>query len=252
MKIHFIKMHGCGNDYVYLDCFRPEVAAFVARTDLHALARRMSDRHTGIGSDGLVLILPGETADIRMRMFNADGSEAEMCGNAARCIARYAYEHGMAGETMTLETLAGPKGLSIRTEEGKVTGVTVRMGKVIGNPHRVFFVAQPEELDEAFGRLSTAPEYAAMREAANVECACVLNRSEIRMRVCERGTGETLACGTGACAVATEAMDKGLTDSRVTVHLRGGDLEVYRDSEGVIYLSGPATTVFEGDYITED
>jgi len=245
-------MQGCGNDYVYLDCFRPEVAAYVAQADLPALARRMSDRHTGIGSDGLVLILPSETADIRMRMFNADGSEAEMCGNAARCIARYAYEHGLAGETMTLETKAGRKGLTVRTDKGKVTQVTVTMGKAIGNPHRVFFVAKPDELDDAFGRLSTDAEYAALREAANVECACVVNRSEIRMRVCERGTGETLACGTGACAVATEAMDRGLADSRVKVHLRGGDLEVYRDGGGCIYLTGPATTVYEGEYIIED
>ena len=248
----FIKMHGLGNDYVYLDCFRPEVAELLPALDLCIVAQRMSDRHTGIGSDGLVLIMPSKTADIRMRMFNADGSEAEMCGNAARCIARYAYEQGICGETMTLETLAGTKRLSVHADRGRVTGVTVIMGTVIGNPHEVFFVDTPDELDTAFRRLCTDTCYAGLRETANVECAYVINRSEIRMRVLERGTGETQACGTGACAVATAAMDRGLTDSRVTVHLRGGDLEVSRNAEGVICLTGPATIVYTGEFILEE
>lgn len=252
MNIHFIKMQGCGNDYVYLDCFRPEVAAFVAQADLPALAQRISDRHTGIGSDGLVLIMPSQKADIRMRMFNADGSEAEMCGNAARCIARYAYEQGLCGLQMTLETKAGIKELSIQTQDGQAMQITVRMGTGTGNPHRVFFVDKPTEMDSTFQRLSTDAEYAQLRKEANIECAYVISRTDIRMRVCERGTGETLACGTGACAVATAAMDRGLTETEVSVELPGGTLQVRRDQEGVIYLTGPATVVYRGEYILED
>lgn len=249
----FIKMHGLGNDYVYIDTFAPETAAFIAGTDLAVLARRMSDRHFGIGSDGIVLIMPSECADVRMRMFNADGSEAEMCGNASRCIGKYAYEQGLCGKTMTLETLSGIKHLTIRTDaQNRVKEVTVDMGKSIGNPHEVFFVDSEEALNPRFEELRTSPEWASLRRKANVECIYVINRHEVLMRVCERGTGETLACGTGACASATAAMDKGLTDNRVTVHLRGGDLEVHRDENGIIYLTGSANEVFRGNYILEE
>lgn len=251
--VPFIKMHGLGNDYVYIDCFRPHTAELIAQTDLSALARRVSDRHLGIGSDGLVLIMPSTGADVRMRMFNADGSEAEMCGNAARCIAKYAYEQGLCGKTMTLETLAGIKNISMRTNANDdVKQVTVEMGTTLGNPHQVFFVDTPTALSPRFKQLCTAPEYAALRKNANIECVYVINRAELQMRVCERGTGETMACGTGACASAIEAMNKGLTDNQVTVHLRGGDLSVRRDENGIIYLTGPATEVFRGEYEWEN
>ena len=249
----FIKMHGLGNDYVYIDCFRPGTAPLLAQIDIHALTRRISDRHTGIGSDGLVLIMPSHVADVRMRMFNADGSEAEMCGNAARCIAKYAYEQGLCENPMTLETLAGIKRISLlTTPAGGVESVTVEMGTTLGNPHEVFFVNRRSALNAQFENLLTNPIYTELRANANIECAYVMNENELRMRVCERGTGETMACGTGACAAATAAMDKWLTNNRVTVHMRGGDVSVYRDGKGVIYLTGPATEVFRGYYYCED
>ena len=235
MKLPFVKMHGLGNDYVYIDCFRPETVKVLKKIDLPDLARRVSDRHFGVGSDGLVLIMPSETADARMRIFNADGSEAQMCGNAARCIAKYAYESGLCGETMTLETLAGIKQMVVDPQSGLVT---VTMGKTLGNPHQVLITDEPVE-------------QIAIHEipGTNAEWINILNRHEIRMRVWERGSGETMACGTGACAAATTAMDKGLTDNEVTVHLRGGDLFIRRDEQGVIYMTGSATEVFRGEYI---
>lgn len=251
--VSFIKMHGLGNDYVYIDCFRPHTAQLIAQTNIPALARRVSDRHFGIGSDGLVLIMPSTCADVRMRMFNADGTEAQMCGNAARCIAKYAYEQGLCGQTMTLETMAGIKNISVQTNaDDDVEQVTVEMGTTMGNPHQVFFVESLQALNPRFEELRTAPEYEALRKTANIECVFVINRAELQMRVCERGTGETMACGTGACASAMEAMNRGLTDNSVTVHLRGGDLSVRRDGNGVIYLTGPATEVFRGEYNWED
>ena len=253
MTVPFVKMHGLGNDYVYIDCFRTETAAQIAQLDIQALARRISDRHMGVGSDGLVLMLPTPDAEVKMRMFNADGSEAEMCGNAARCIAKYAYEQGLCGNPMTLETLSGIKRISLQTNtDGKVEQATVEMGTTLGNPHKVFFVDESEELDSRFECLLTGPEYAELRAHTNIECVYVINNNELRMRVCERGTGETMACGTGACAAAMAAMDKGLTGSQVTVHLRGGDLQVRRDERGMIYLIGTATEVFRGEYMMED
>ena len=231
----FIKMHGLGNDYVYIDCFQPDTAKILANTDLPALARAVSDRHRGIGSDGLVLIMPSAKADVRMRMFNADGSEGRMCGNAARCIAKYAYEQGSCASPMTLETLAGIKRLTVNPQSGLIT---VEIGTSIGNPHKVFITDEPVDTLSIYGI-----------EDTNVEWINVLNRREIAMRVWERGSGETMACGTGACAAATEAMNQGLTENEVTVHLRGGDLLVRRDERGVIYLTGPATEVFRGEYI---
>ena len=176
-----------------------------------------------------------------------------MCGNAARCIAKYAYEQGLCGQTMTLETLVGIKNISMRTNANDdVEQVTVEMGTTLGNPHQVFFVDTPTALNPRFKQLCTAPEYAALRKNANIECVYIINRTELQMRVCERGTGETMACGTGACASAIEAMNKGLTDNQVTVHLRGGDLSVRRDENGIIYLTGPATEVFRGEYEWEN
>ena len=249
MKLPFIKMHALGNDYVYIDCFRVSTAKFIDKADLPALARRISDRHRGIGSDGLVLILPSRQADVRMRMFNADGSEAEMCGNAARCIAKYAFEQGLCGNPMTLETLAGIKTITVDvTEDGRVNKATVNMGTTLGNPHEVFFADSEDALDTQFEQLCADARYADLRAKANIECAHVINKNELRMRVCERGTGETMACGTGACAAAVAAMDKSLTGNSVTVYLPGGDLLVQRDETGVIYLTGSATEVFRGEY----
>lgn len=251
-NLPFIKMHGLGNDYVYIDCFAADTAALIAHADLPALARRVSDRHYGIGSDGLVLILPSDHADAKMRIFNADGSEAQMCGNASRCIAKYAFEHGMCGQHMTLETPAGIKPISIQTHDGRVTQVTVAMGTTMGNPHKVFFVDSEAELAPFFEHLCTDPQYADLRATTNIECACVLNKDTLRMRVCERGSGETMACGTGACATATEAMNRGLTAHEVTVRMCGGDVQVRRDEDGMIYMTGPANEVFHGIYTWEE
>ena len=251
-NLPFTKMHGLGNDYIYIDCRDASTAAMIAAADLPALARSVSDRHRGIGSDGLVLMLPSKVADVRMRIFNADGSEALMCGNASRCIARYAYEHGWCGTQMTLETPAGIKPISITTEHGRVTEVTVAIGTTTGNPHRVFFVDTEAELEPYFAHLCIDPQYAALRATTNIECACVLDRKHIRMRVCERGSGETMACGTGACATAAEAMDRGLTGSEVHVLMPGGEVRVYRDTQGVLYMTGPAETVCTGNYIWEE
>lgn len=241
MDIPFIKMHGLGNDYVYIDCFPKDTAKLIARAELSVLAQRVSDRHFGIGSDGLVLIMPSKVADVRMRMFNADGSEAEMCGNAARCVAKYAYEQGLCGNPMTLETLAGIKHITLQTQKNRVTSVTVEMGSSMGNPHKVIITEEPVAALSLYGI-----------EGTNVEWINVLNRHEIAMRVWERGTGETMACGTGACAAVMAAIEQGLTDNEVTVHLRGGDLLVRRDQQGTIFMTGPATEVFRGTYNWED
>ena len=213
----FIKMHGLGNDYIYVDCFCPETATLIAKTNLANLSQRVSDRHFGIGSDGLVLMLPSKTADAKMRIFNADGSEAEMCGNAIRCVAKYLYESGICREEhMEIETLSGIRSLALQVLFGKVVQVTVNMGKPlirqasiqcgidpigytavnIGNPHAVFF-------REAVPQLPTN---------TNVEFVRVRNKHELDVRVIERGSGETLACGTGACASVVAAIYHGLTE----------------------------------------
>ncbi len=247
----FIKMHGLGNDYIYVDCFSPRTARIIAKMDLPDLARRVSDRHRGIGSDGLVLIQPSQVADAKMRIFNADGSEAKMCGNAARCIGKYLYENKLCGAMMTLETLAGIKQISIHTANEKVAFITVNMGTTIGNPHKVFFVETSEEMDSFFERICKDSVYADMRANTNIECAYVLERCTVRMRVHERGSGETMACGTGACATAVEAMDRGLTDHDVRVLMPGGEVSIHRDKEGNIFMIGTATEVFRGNYILE-
>ncbi len=253
MQIPFIKMHGLGNDYVYIDCCVPETAQMLAEVDLHTLARDISDRHRGVGSDGLVLILPSQVADLRMRMFNADGSEAEMCGNASRCVAKYGYEQGLCGRQMTLETLSGIKHLSLKaTPDNIVAEVTVAMGKTMGNPHEVLFVDSLEALNTHFDYIRTADSWADKRQKTNIECVCVLSRKEIRMRVCERGTGETMACGTGACAAVMAAVEKGITERQVVVHMNGGDLSIRIDEDGEVYMTGPATEVFRGIYLWEE
>ncbi len=275
--IHFTKMHGIGNDYIYIDCMEstPE--------RLPELAREMSDRHTGVGGDGIVLICPSDVADFRMRMFNNDGSEARMCGNASRCIAKYVHDHNLShNDKISLETLSGVKALSLNMKGDEVESVTVDMGcpslekedipviaatdRVIetqvdtpygtvevtavsmGNPHGVIFVDSIE--DVPFDELGPYMERHEMwPDRANIEFAQVLGPELIRMRVWERGTGETLACGTGACATAVAAVLTGRASNDVTLRLRGGDLHIQWAENGHVLMTGPATEVFEGDYV---
>ncbi|MBO4250643.1 MAG: diaminopimelate epimerase [Paludibacteraceae bacterium] len=269
MTIPFIKMHGLGNDYVYIDCFPAETAKIIAKTDLSSLARRVSDRHTGIGSDGLVLILPSQEADARMRIFNADGSEAKMCGNAIRCVGKYLYESGLCVRTrLFIETLSGVRTLTLDAVDGRVKEVTVNMGMPriqpdalmrgtdpmgftavdMGNPHAVFFrdtVVSDAELSVEGQRISTHPHFAA---GTNVEFVRVLNEDELDVRVWERGSGITMACGTGACAAAVAAIQNGWTNRVVTVHLPGGDLQIRWGHDTLpVYMTGTATEVFRGE-----
>lgn len=272
----FTKMHGCGNDYVYVNGFEEEVK------DPSAVAIAVSDRHFGIGSDGLILILPSDVADFRMGMYNADGSEGKMCGNGVRCIAKYVYDHGMTDKTqISIETKGGIKYLDLHVENGKVSTVKVDMGEPIlttkdipvewkeeqmigqpvevdgrqyemtcvsmGNPHAVVWVDDTNSLDlEKIG--PDFEHHAMFPERVNTEFVQILNRSEVNMRVWERGSGETLACGTGACATAVACALNGKTEDEVTIHLLGGDLLIQYDrASNHVYMTGPATTVFEGN-----
>jgi diaminopimelate epimerase len=272
----FTKMHGCGNDYVYMDCTREMV------DDPAALAIRLSNRHFGVGSDGLILICPSEQGDFRMRMFNADGSEGAMCGNGIRCVAKFVYDKGLTNKTrIAVETLGGMKYLDLTVEEGKVSKVRVDMGAPIleaeripvqglgdqvvgrsvhvagqdwdmtcvsmGNPHAVVWCEDVKGLDiEKIGpQFERHPMFP---DRVNTEFVRVLDRSNVEMRVWERGSGETLACGTGACAVAVACFLNGRTERKVTVHLLGGDLDI-EVTEGSVFMTGPATTVFEGELV---
>lgn len=262
--MHFTKMHGLGNDYVYLDCTKD------IPDELPELAKRVSDRHFGVGSDGLICICPSEKADFRMRMFNADGSEGEMCGNGIRCVGKFVYDKGMTNKTsLTVETLAGIKTLELAVEDGKVSAVTVDMGiphleeaRVItfqgkeyrgipvsmGNPHLVFSVASVKDFDLQIHAPLSRPN-PAFPNGVNVEIAEVLAPNHISMRVWERGSGETLACGTGACATVCACASQGLAEREATVTLLGGDLHIrWDESDGHVYMTGPAVTVFEGDW----
>ncbi|MBQ1874309.1 MAG: diaminopimelate epimerase [Paludibacteraceae bacterium] len=267
MTLHFTKMHGLGNDYIYVD------AREIPHQPWPELARRLSDRHTGIGGDGLVLITRSETEDFGMRIFNADGSEAQMCGNASRCIGKYVYEHGLTDRThIHLETRSGVRNLSLTVEDGKVTSVTVDMGlpeymgrteipvggrqipidKVsMGNPHAICFFAQPDNMPvHTFGpQISTHPHFV---EGTNVEFVCVRSRHELTMRVWERGSGETLACGTGACAAVVAAIQQGVCSRDVTVNLPGGQLHIRLTDYGHVEMTGPATEVFTGEMKIEN
>jgi len=269
-KMQFIKMHGLGNDYIYVDCFDPNTADLIAHTELSSLAQRVSDRHFGIGSDGLVLILPSAEADAQMRIFNADGSEAQMCGNAIRCVGKYLYESGLSLRSrLFIETFAGIKTLTLQVQDGIVSQVSVNMGtpKVttdslalqgndllgftsvnMGNPHAVFFRAQhllDTEIAKMGRLISTHPHFP---EGTNVEFAHVRNPHELEVRVYERGSGPTLACGTGACAAAVAAYKHGETEAEMTVHLPGGDLLIHYDHRtNMVTMTGPATEVFRGE-----
>lgn len=263
----FTKMHGIGNDYVYVNCFEEQV------TDPEEAARLVSDRHFGIGSDGLILIQPSEKADCRMDMYNLDGSRGAMCGNGIRCVGKYAYDHGIVPadrKVLTVETASGIKTLTVKEENGKAVQLTVDMGRPeqtseipesievdgkeyqfigisMGNPHAVLFVddtaAVPLE--------SIGPKFECHRrfpDRTNTEFVQVIDRGHIRMRVWERGSGETMACGTGACASAVASILSGYTDTLVEVELLGGCLTIEWDREkDTVYMTGPAVEVFNGE-----
>ena len=275
----FTKMHGAGNDYVYVNCLEP-----VELGDVTELAKAISDRHFGVGGDGLVLICPSERADARMVMYNADGSEAEMCGNAVRCVAKFVYDHGIATkDELTIETGRGVLTLQCSTTGGKVDRVRVNMAEPIlvsseipttlvgdppvkvplevagrtlevtcvsmGNPHAVTFV---DEVNDDWV-LNIGPQvevHEAFPRRINAEFIQVVSRSEVVMRVWERGSGETLACGTGACASVVAGVLAGLLDRKVLVRLTGGDLEIEWAESGEVYMTGPATEVFSGEWPT--
>lgn len=257
----FTKMHGIGNDYIYVNCFEERVK------DPVRAAIELSDRHFGIGSDGLVLIQPCDEADFEMRMFNADGSESEMCGNATRCIGKYVYERGLTDKTeITLKTGAGIKRLMINTESGIARSVKVDMGEPevlgiketiqagnetftmtrvsMGNPHAVIFVDDADTFDvHRIGRIIEC--HPMFPNRTNVEFATIRNREEIRMRVWERGSGETWACGTGACATLAAAAVNELSEKKAVLKLNGGDLMI-EWADGVIFQEGPAAFVYDG------
>lgn len=272
----FTKMHGCGNDYVYVNCFEETVE------NPEAAAIKVSKRHFGVGSDGLILICPSEVADFQMKIYNADGSMAEMCGNGIRCVAKYVYDHGMTDKThITVETGAGIKELDLTVEDGKVSMVRVDMGEPIleaekipvisekekvinepilvqgtewkmtcvsmGNPHAVVFVADTKHL--AIKEVGPCFEnHKAFPNRTNTEFVQFISSKEINMRVWERGAGETWACGTGTCASVMACILNGYTDDTVLVHLLGGDLLIEYDREtNHIFMTGPATTVFDGE-----
>ena len=278
--LYFTKMHGIGNDYVYMDAIHQEIKN---REDL---ARFVSNRHFGVGSDGLILICKSDIADFKMEMYNQDGSQAEMCGNGIRCVGKFVYDKGLTTKTtVTIETLAGVKTLQLNVEGEKVKTVKVDMGEPIllpekipvlaknnpvtnlklkvldkdfnftcvsmGNPHAVTIVNDTESFEvEKYGKvLEIDPIFP---NKANVEFVQILDKEHIKMRVWERGAGETLACGTGACATCVACNLNGLTKNKVTIELLGGNLEIEWNKENNhIYMTGPAETVFEGQKLKE-
>jgi diaminopimelate epimerase len=288
--MRFTKMHGIGNDYVYVDCVTGKPPR-----DPAALSRAVSDRHFGVGSDGLILLCPSERADVRMRMFNADGSEAEMCGNGVRCVAKYAFEHGLSrNNPMRVETGRGVLALSLHTDGGVVRAVTVDMGEPIlaadripttfsgdrvanqplpplsgdwppgweracgldprltcvsmGNPHAVIYCEDVRRVPlEKVGPVLETNELFPRR--INVHFVQVHSPGEVTMRTWERGSGVTLACGTGACAVCVAGVLTGRTARRIVAHLPGGDLELeWSPQDNHVFMTGPATEVFSGDW----
>ena len=277
----FTKMHGIGNDYVYVNCFEESVK------NPAEVSKFVSDRHFGIGSDGLILISPSAIADFRMNIYNADGSQAEMCGNGIRCVAKYVYDYGLTDMTeISVETLAGIKYLRLQVENGKVASVEVNMGAPIlepkeipvaveespvvnvpvevkgkiyhmtcvsmGNPHAIIFMNNVKDLDIA----AIGPyfeNHTVFPKRTNTEFVEVLDRNTVNMRVWERGSDETLACGTGACATTVACILNDKTENEVTVHLLGGDLKIRWDREAnQVYMTGPATVVFDGEITLPD
>ena len=261
-KIKFTKMHGAGNDYIYVDTSQYPIA------DPAKKAIEWSKFHTGIGSDGLILIGVSDKADFSMRIFNADGSEAMMCGNASRCIGKYLFEYGLTSRTViTLDTLSGIKILKLNVENETVTAVTVDMGEPseigiidfsdtysyvstkvsMGNPHAVIYVDDVKGLDlEKIGPKFENHERFPKR--INTEFVHCIDRQTVEMRVWERGSGETLACGTGACAVAVASILNGYTEREVEIRLLGGNLQIeWNEEDNHVYMTGPATVVFDGE-----
>jgi diaminopimelate epimerase len=276
--MRFTKMHGLGNDYVYVDCFEQTI------DDPATVAQQVSDRHFGIGADGLILIMPSDAADVRMRMFNADGSEGQMCGNGIRCVAKYAFDHGRTeANPMRVETLAGIKTIDLVLDDaGRVSQATVDMGEPIlvpadipvalegdrainapitacgqtfemtcvsmGNPHAVIYVDDAKGFDLAtFGPVIENHEL--FPERVNVHFVQVHSDNEATMVTWERGSGPTLACGTGASAVCVAGVLTGKTGRELLAHLPGGDLELaWRESDGHVFMTGPASEVFTGEW----
>ena len=272
----FTKMQGIGNDYVYVNCFKETVK------NPSETSKKVSDRHFGIGSDGLILIKPSEKADFEMEMYNADGSQGAMCGNGIRCVGKYVYDYGLTEKTsITVDTKSGIKYLDLTVKNGKVALVRVNMGrpefraenipmkhkkeKVIreplsvnqqvyevtavsmGNPHAIVYMDEIQKLDIA----TVGPyfeKHEVFPESVNTEFVRIIDDKTVEMRVWERGSGETLACGTGACAVAAACIINGYTEDEVTVKLLGGDLKIFWDrKEDLIYMTGPAEVVFDGE-----
>ena len=273
--LKFTKMEGLGNDYVYMDAINQNIQ------NISELAKKVSDRHFGIGSDGLILICKSERADFKMRMFNSDGSEAEMCGNGIRCVGKYVYDKGLTNKTnLSIETLAGIKYLVLNVENDKVKTVKVDMGEPIlepkkipvlsqeqivknlelkavdktfkftcvsmGNPHAITIVDNVAEFDvEKYGKVLEVDKVFPQR--TNVEFIEIIDDEHVKMRVWERGAGETLACGTGACATSVACVLNNLTKRNVKVELLGGTLEInWNEKDNHVYMTGPAVTVFEG------
>lgn len=282
MELEFTKMHGCGNDYIYFNCFTQKI------DNPEELSIKLSDRHFGIGGDGIVLICPSDVADAKMRMFNLDGSEGKMCGNAIRCVGKFLYEKGIVKKTeVTIETLSGIKYLTLYEDNGKITSAKVNMGKAelnpanipvlldgdsvinrmvsvdgknyaittvsMGNPHCVVFTEDPSKLD--LPHIGPEFEYNELfPERINTEFIEVIDERSLRMRVWERGSGETSACGTGACASVVAACENGFCKKGedISVKLLGGDLTVRYDYDGTVFLIGNAVTAFEGKVVVED
>lgn len=276
--MRFVKMQGIGNDYVYVDCIRQPLPS-----DIASLATKISDRNFGVGGDGLILICPSDKADARMRMFNNDGSESEMCGNGVRCVAKFVYDHGIAHKTdLAIETGRGVLKLELETAGGKCHQVRVDMGEPIliaenipttllgtppletslvidgvelkvtcismGNPHCITFVKEITN-EMVLGIGPKVEKHLAFPRRTNVEFVRVDNHDEITMRVWERGSGETLACGTGACAVAVAGVLSGRTNRSIIAHLRGGDLRLdWSKTDNHVFMTGPAVEVFQGEW----
>lgn len=277
MKLEFTKMQGCGNDYVYINGFTQKVE----QDKKTGLVTALSDRHFGIGSDGVIFINPSDIADFEMEMYNADGSRAEMCGNGIRCVAKYVYDHRMTDSTMiTIASFGRIKPIVITARNGRAELIRVDMGEPeltaamipvrsdkeqvidepieadgkelrmtcvsMGNPHAVIF-EDPDTIGiEKTGSLIENHEVFPNR--TNTEFVKIIDRNNVKMRVWERGTGETLACGTGCCATGVACVLNGLTDRKITVHVLGGDIEVeWNEDDNHVYMTGPAVTVFEGE-----